>query len=85
MFNTNAIQGLKNESHARYLYIQKERGTIPYPTFEVPGMTYRFEIRNAHVYTQAFAYLSSNLFFYCQVSERFRLNSKRYVLQYVNY
>lgn len=40
IFAKCAIQGLKNESHAGYLYIQKERGTISYPTFEVPGMTY---------------------------------------------
>lgn len=41
MFNTNAIQGLKNESHADTSIYKKERGTISYPTFEVPGMTHK--------------------------------------------
>ena len=76
--NTNAIQGLKNESHADTSIYKKERGTISYPTFEVPGMTHKSKIRNAHAIAQAFAYLFLDLFFYCQVSERFRLNSKRY-------
>lgn len=46
--NTNAIQGLKNESHADTSIYKKERGTISYPTFEVPGMTHNNKIRNAH-------------------------------------